>query len=196
MKLNNKSIALLLLLSVAIYVFFHFNSNAFNQQNDIHKKNNNYWMLNTIANYENSNTIIDESLILIREEKKKLKEIVGCEGSVVLFYPNHVCDVCDADIFALLNSYSDSILNSHLIALVPVQSYRDFYNFNQEYNINSILSYDGKIIQNQENINRGIFLYIGSDLKLSDLYIPRKPIISSEFQIYLKRILSKYNIDK
>ena len=200
MKSNNRLMILLLLSSVAICIFLRFSNSIPKQQitNRKEKENSDYWMQNLMANYDNCNTHIDKSLVLIREENTELKDIIGCEGSFVFFYPNHVCDVCDSDIFALLNLYSQDILNSHLIALVPVQSYRDFYNFNQEYDmrINNILSYNGKILHNQENINRGIFFYVDYNMNICDLYIPRKPINELEFQMYLKKILSKHNIDK
>lgn len=159
--------------------------------------NNVYWKQNMIANYINSNKKIDNSIIINQVENKKFKDFLKNENNMIFFYPHGVCDVCDKDIFELLSSYSNQSFYKNIIALVPVSSYRDFHKFNKEYNLNieAIFTYDGSIMENQEPITRGSFFVLNKELKINDIYVPCKPIVRADFDIYIKKMTTKYNLN-
>ncbi|MFV0267535.1 MAG: hypothetical protein ACK5HT_10420 [Draconibacterium sp.] len=158
--------------------------------------NDEHWKLNAFANYENSNKKLDLTLLLNQTESNNITDMVTYGGRVILFYPNSVCNICDEDIFRFLNTNKNNFLCKNIIALVPIESYRDFTNYNIEYDlgIDDILSYDGEIIADQEHIDRGMFFVIDRNLRISDLFMPNKPLIESDLILYSKKIRHKLGV--
>ncbi|MBN2635722.1 MAG: hypothetical protein JXR61_05585 [Prolixibacteraceae bacterium] len=159
--------------------------------------NNEYWEYNTFTNYDNCNMQLTESLILNQTDSNNIINLVKYGKRMILFYPKSVCNVCDEDIFRFLNSNKNNPFHNELIALVPVEGYRDFTNYNQEYdlNINNILCYQGEILVNQKNMERAIFFILDENLIISDLFILNKPLVESELTLYLKKIFDKYKFE-
>ena len=119
--------------------------------------------------------------------------------SIVLLYPNNICDVCQKDIFKYFqNSLSKKYVND-ISVFVPISDYNNFINYNKQYDLNFTRIYgydpDRKIFENIDNLKSRCFFSINKEMVLNDIYIIDKPIDTNSINQYFHILNKKYTIN-
>ncbi len=154
---------------------------------------NDDWKQKLFLNYQIGYKKLNDSLILTDKTGNTFRNVIKDNFSIILFFPKNICDLCEKELFSVYKSasYEKGI---NVIALVPVESYRDFLNYNIDYQlgINFIFPYKNSLIDRHDLLsNRGFFLLVNPNLEISNIYIPDNPIVKSDLLSYFDIIKSK-----